>query len=146
MWLLFHASLALAAPVGEPIPHPDQGRISIRALADLEEARTVDNDCGDSDPCEATWSSQVSGVEFQWSPLNGIGLSAEIGYQSARLPEANFRGSGLSYALAMRGALPLAERWWLGGARRAGRAPSCREQAQGMAQKPVARESPVLVP
>jgi hypothetical protein len=115
MWLLFHASMALAAPVGEPVPHPDQGTMSVRVLADLEEARTLDKDCGTFDPCEASWSTQMTGVEFQWSPRTGFGLSAELGYQSARLPEANFRGSGPSYALSLRGAMPMTERWWLAG-------------------------------
>ena len=113
MWLLIHASMAWAAPVGEPVPHVEQGTLTLRALGDLEETRIMDKDCGGVEPCTASWSSQVAGAEIQWTPVTGFGLAAELGYQSARVPEANFRGDGLEVALTLRGALPLTERWWM---------------------------------
>ena len=115
MWLLILTSNAWATPTGEPLPHPELGRLTVRITGDVESVPVEDSDCGDSSPCEALWKSSMAGVEAQWSPLPGLGIAGELGYQNANSTEADFRGAGLAYALSLRGAMPLTERWWLAG-------------------------------
>jgi len=115
MWLLLLTSTSMAAPVGDPIPHPDHGRLIVTALGDAEKVPTVDQDCSEGDACDALYTSSIGGVEGQWNPRHGFGVAASLGYQAVRISEANLRGGGLYYGLSLRGALPLSERWWLAG-------------------------------
>jgi hypothetical protein len=89
--------------------------VTVRVIGDVESVPVEDSDCGVSNPCEALWKRSMAGVEAQWSPLPGLGVAGELGYQNANSTEADFRGAGLAYALSLRGALPLTERWWLAG-------------------------------
>ena len=115
MWFLILISSAWAAPSGPPLPHPELGRLSVRSFGDLETIAVKDLECGSSSPCEASWTSATGGAALEWSPLPGLGVSGGVAYQDSKSTEADFRGSGLSYFVQLRGALPLSSRWWLAG-------------------------------
>lgn len=115
--------VALAAPVGEPIPSPEAGRVGLRLRVDYGVSGVVDRDCdvapnievegacgdlgADGTGCEATVDATTTALELDVALFEGLGVYVSAGRVSNGLDAADYGGVGSVFLGGMRGAVRL---------------------------------------
>ncbi len=112
MLVLLLSTIAWGAPVVDPVVNPSVSRLRLTSLVDVRATRVEQADC-QGEACEAWDQRTVYGAEGQIALLRGLGLAVGLGYQRARVDEADFDATGLALSAALRGALPIASSWWV---------------------------------
>ena len=75
-WLLLSilfSPAARAAAIGDPVPNPETGRITMEASYDSTVVAERDDKCS-GDGCDAKWERQTFGASLGWSVVRGLGL------------------------------------------------------------------------
>ena len=112
-------TIAVAAPTGDPVPLTDEGRFVLGARLGTETVWERDAGClegseDDETECDGSWRRGGYIATGRFVLADGLALDGEIGWQNDRLRQANYRGSGLMYALGLRGAVPMGQSgWWV---------------------------------
>lgn len=112
MLVLLLSTIAFGAPVVDPVVNPAVSRLRLSSLVDVRATRVEQTDC-QGDACQAWDQRTVYGAEGQLALLRGLGVAVGVGYQRARVDEADFDASGLALSGALRGALPISQSWWV---------------------------------
>ncbi len=102
---------ARSAPVGDPVPDPDIGRLRLAAVVDMDAVAARDTDCSADSGCDAIDQLLFTGAELQLALSQGLGLVGSIGRAQGTVDEADFNAAGVGWALGAKGALPLTPVW-----------------------------------
>ncbi len=120
MMLTVLMATAAAAPTGDPVPLLEEGRFVVGTRIGSESLWEKDTSCeevsGDSSSCGGSWSHGGYVATGRIVIVDGLSVDGELGWMNDQLRQANFSGSGLSYAAGIRGAIPMGTTgWWLSG-------------------------------
>lgn len=133
--LLLSAILAPvhAAPTGDPVPLSNEGFVVAGIRLTSETLWEQDADCEapelESSNCEGAWKRGGYVATGRLVLADGLALDGEVGWHNDILRQADFSGSGLTYAAGLRGALPLGSSgWWFSGVGRYERGENRKEQ------------------
>ena len=103
--LLLASGAARAAPVGDPVADPAEGRVSLGAGLGGESHWVEERGCEES--CDGVWRRNRTSLSGRLVLLPGVALDGELSRQSDRVQQANYRGQGLVWAGGARLAAPL---------------------------------------
>jgi hypothetical protein len=104
---------AHAAPVGDPVAHPDAGRLRVDARIGSETISERDTRCTVSDGCTALWKRTEIVVGVNLAILRGLGIYGELGKETGSIRAAEYQGRSRTWAVGLRGAIPIAPSWWI---------------------------------
>lgn len=116
-WLLLSilfSPAARAAAIGDPVPNPETGRITMDASYDSTVVAERDDKCS-GDGCDAKWERQTFGASLGWSVVRGLGLYGQIGQVTESIDELQYEGTGLEYGGGLRLAVPVHPSIWIAG-------------------------------
>lgn len=116
VWSFLFASLAQAAPAGEPVPSPALGRWGLTLRYDNDAVAERVPNCRPDDACTAAWRTNLGAAQLRVDPIQGLGFYVEGGAGGERVSEADYRGSAWRVAGGLRGAVFLGEGPWFLGA------------------------------
>ena len=111
--LMLTQSLAAAAPVGEPVPRVEAGRVALGVRTGAASQWLTAQGCAEG-ACDSVWRGSTTAGVARLTVVDGLALDAEVGRLSDRVSQASYTGKGLLWAAGARGALPLwMSGWWL---------------------------------
>ena len=116
-WLLLSILFsppAHATAVGDPVPDPVVGRITLDGSFDSMVVTERDDKCS-GDACDARWEVQTFGLSMGLNLIRGVGLYGKAGRISESIQELQYEGLGFGYGGGIRVALPLHSSFWIAG-------------------------------
>ncbi len=115
MLILAHLASAqvYAAPVGDPVAHPEVGRVRLDARIGNDRTEERDTRCREKSGCDAVWNRNEISGGLHVAILRGLGIYGELGRETGRIRAADYLGSARVWALGLRGAIPIAPNWWI---------------------------------
>ncbi len=136
-WML---GTGVAAPVGDPVPHPGTGLFHVDVGLALSQVREQDAKCG-GDACFTNTERQGVDLEFGLAAWRGVGLYGVVGRHSDNIDEAKYEGSIGTVGGGVRLAVPLGVSTWVAATTDLRFGDSKSKQANRLSDPPIASES-----